>query len=90
MPDPGISQLPDWLSLRSRTHPDKLAIRDKDESITYSELNHRVRFAESQLTELGFAEGQILCVLAENSIEFAVLFHTAIRMKAPFVPSSGK
>ena len=55
MPDPGISQLPDWLSLRSRTHADKLAIRDKDESITYSELNHRVQFAESQLTELGFA-----------------------------------
>ena len=77
MPDPGISRLPDWLSLRSRTHADKLAIRDKDESITYSELNHRVQFAESQLAELGFAEGQILCVLAENSVEFAVLFHTA-------------
>ena len=90
MPDPGISQLPDWLSLRSRTHADKLAIRDKDESITYSELNHRVRFAESQLTELGFADGQILCVLAENSIEFAVLFHTAIRMKAPFVPLNSR
>ena len=53
---------------------------------TYSELHSRVETLASQLFALGVKKGSVIGTLIDNCAEWALLFWTAVRLDAIFMP----
>ena len=68
-----------WLNLgqmvkmNSKKFPKTFALKDKDRSLTYPELNKRVNMLSHSLLSLGLRKGDKFAVLLENSIEIEIL-----------------
>jgi feruloyl-CoA synthase len=57
------------LKVNAKKFPSTIAIKDKNRSFTYPELNKRVNKLAYSLLSLGLKKGDKVAVLLENSIE---------------------
>jgi acyl-CoA synthetase (AMP-forming)/AMP-acid ligase II len=74
-----------WLNLgqmvkmNAKKFPNHVAIKDKDRSFTYPELNKRVNKLAHSLLSLGLKKGDKFAVLLENSIEIVEAYLAAAK-----------
>jgi len=81
-----------WLNLsqmvkmNAKKFPNHIAIKDKDRSFTYTELNKRVNKLSHSLLTLGLEKGDKFAVLLENSIEIVEAYLAAAKTGLVVVP----
>ena len=78
-----LGDLPRRSALR---HPDKLAVVDGDQRLTFAALDRAVDGAASAMAEAGLAKGDRLALLCHNSWQFAVLDFATARIGVVLVP----
>ena len=66
-------------------YPDKIAIIDGEEKITYRELNRRSDAFAKRLMKLGIGEGDIVPIFAEKSINLIVSILGILKTKAAYL-----
>ena len=70
-----------WLSLRAQEAPDRAAIIGPDATVSYGELEQRVRAAAGGLQKLGLEKGDIVAVQLPNIDAFVVAFLAVYRLR---------
>ena len=70
----------------AETQRDKIALKYRDRSWTYTSLNHAVTVAAARLRALGLQSGDRFAVMGKNSDTFVVLFLAASRAGLVHVP----
>ena len=81
-----------WLNLgqmvkmNAKKYPNHIAIKDKDRSYTYPELNMRANKLANSLLSLGLEKGDKFAVLLENSIEIVEAYLAAAKTGLIVVP----
>lgn len=78
--------MPDWLAHRAMALPNGMALITPGMSVTYAELDERVRGFAGGLADLGVRAGDCVALLAGNSLDFAVAVHGVSRAGAVLVP----
>jgi cyclohexanecarboxylate-CoA ligase len=85
--------LPEWLRRRAAARPDDTAVvdvrPDRDEVVTWGELEERVERAAALLLDLGVGPGENVAYQLPNRTEFVVLSLAALRVGAvccPIIP----
>ena len=68
----------DWLAARSRSTPDRLAVRDQTEELSYGELHARAVSVAAGLAGEGVSAGDRVAIDVEPSVAHAVLLHGAL------------
>ncbi|MBA2523427.1 MAG: AMP-binding protein [Solirubrobacterales bacterium] len=68
----------DWLDHSARVHPDRLAVADREESLTYSELLTRAGRMAATLAEQGIGSGDPVAIDLPAGVGHAVALHGAI------------
>ncbi|MCI0495286.1 long-chain fatty acid--CoA ligase [candidate division KSB1 bacterium] len=79
----------DWVEKWSQYAPDKIALREHESarSLTYAQCNNVAnRLAARMMFELGLKKGDRVAILAENCLEFFMLFFTAQKTGIILVP----
>jgi len=74
--------LPNWLMQRAELTPNRLAIKQGSESISFETLYKRVQRQASLLANLGVQKGQHIGVLMKNSIEMIEVIHAIFSLGA--------
>jgi amino acid adenylation domain-containing protein len=69
-----------------RRLPDKTALVDGDERVTFGELHQRVHTLAAALRADGVRPGDRVLVFLESSVEFAVSVHAVLALGGVFVP----
>jgi len=72
--------------LNAKKFPNTVALKDKERSFTYPEVNIRVNRLSHSLMSLGLAKGDKVAVLLENSIEIVEMFLAAAKTGLVIVP----
>ena len=81
-----------WLNLgqmikmNTKKFPKNIALKEKDRSLTYSELNKRINKLSHSLLSLGLKKGDKFAVLLENSIEIVEAYLAAAKTGLIIVP----
>lgn len=78
--------IPSTLRATARRVPDAEAVKFRDFSCTYAELDAEVDRTARALSSLGLGLGDRLALMATNSDRFIVAFYAALRVGAVFVP----
>ena len=79
------------LSQWAAMQPDKLALRDENRDLSWSELEDRTARLAARLVETGLTRGQSVAILGTSSIEYALVFLAAVRaggVAAPLTTSA--
>ena len=66
--------------------PDALAFRCDDECVTYSQLAARVRISAAVLASVGVWQGDVVGILARNSLEYVEVMLATAYLGAIFMP----
>jgi O-succinylbenzoic acid--CoA ligase len=74
--------MPNWLKQRAELTPDRLAIKTKDEVLTFEDLHKRVQHRVRQLSLRGVKQGHHVAILMKNSIEMVEIIHAVMSMGA--------
>ncbi len=74
------------LTIAGSMVPDREALADPDERVTYSELQSRVNQLANALQSLGVGKGQNVGIMAVNSTKFVELYYASATIGATFVP----
>ncbi len=74
------------LKVLAKKYPDKPAIKDKERSFTYSQLNQRVNRLAHSLHSMGLKKKDRIGVLLENSIEIVELYLATAKTGIVIVP----
>ena len=74
------------LSVNAKKISDKIAFRDAERSVTYSELNKRVNRLANAFIESGLKKGDKVAVFMENSIEIVEVFMATAKTGIIIVP----
>jgi acyl-CoA synthetase (AMP-forming)/AMP-acid ligase II len=74
------------LKVNAKKFPHTIALKDKDRSLTYPELNKRVNRLAHSLLSLGLIKGDKVAVLLENSIEIIEIFLATAKTGLVIVP----
>jgi acyl-CoA synthetase (AMP-forming)/AMP-acid ligase II len=74
------------LKMNAKKFPNHIALKDKDISLTYPELNKRVNKLANSLLKLGLETGDKFAVLLENSIEIVEAYLAAAKTGLVVVP----
>jgi O-succinylbenzoic acid--CoA ligase len=79
-------QIPNWLEVAARSHPEKLALAFAEQRWTFADLRESVAAAAAVLaTARGEGAGRI-GILSANRPGVVFTVHAATRMSVPFVP----
>ena len=70
------------LARRAKTHPDRVAIVDRDRRVTYGELKTRIDRVAAGLDALGIEAGDVVTIQLPNWAEFAYVFFALERLGA--------
>ncbi len=70
----------------ARRYPDKIAIIDGAETLTFAEFDRRVERAAAALWDRGFRPGDRLALLSHNCWQYAVLAYATARAGVVLVP----
>ena len=68
------------LSERAEAHPDREAMYDRGERLTYGELRNRVERVAAKLQGLGIGRGDVVTIQLPNWMEFACTFFAVERV----------
>lgn len=71
---------------QAEKHPQWEAVRFRDQSLTYKELNIRMNKLANYLLNLGTRKGQMIAVYMERSIEMVVALYGILKAGAAYVP----
>lgn len=82
---PGI-ELPDWVDVAARNHPDKLALSFATDRWTFAELRRSVAAAAGNLTRARRDSTGRIGILSANRPGFVFAVHAATRLATPVVP----
>ena len=74
-----FGSLPAELSRLAAAQPEKPALRDGSNSVTWGELGSRVERIAAQLLEDGLEHGQSVAILGASSAAYALVFLAAVR-----------
>jgi acyl-CoA synthetase (AMP-forming)/AMP-acid ligase II len=74
------------LKMNARKFPNTVALKDKDRSFTYPELNQRVNRLANGLLSLGLNKGDKVAVFMENSIEIVEIYLATAKTGIVMVP----
>lgn len=74
------------LKLNAKKFPDTVALKDKDRSFTYPELNKRVNRLANGFSAIGLKKGDKVAVFMENSIEIVEVFLATSKTGIIIVP----
>jgi long-chain acyl-CoA synthetase len=74
------------LARAAAAHPDHVAIRLGDQSVTFAELDERSARVAGLLAERGFTRGDRVGVMMPNVAEFAALYYGVLRAGGVVVP----
>lgn len=74
------------VKLNAKKFPKTIALKDKNRSYTYSELNRRVNKLSHSLLSLGLKKGDKFAVLLENSVEIVEAYLAAAKTGLIIVP----
>ena len=72
----------------SKTHPQKLAIADSQQRLTWQALDIKLNQVANGLIQLGLAPNQRLAILGRNSVDYGLLFLGGLRAGLCIVPLS--
>ena len=78
--------LAQMVKLNAKKFPKKIALKDKDRSFYYPELNKRVNRLSHSLLSLGLKKGDKFAVLLENCIEIVEAYLAAAKTGLVIVP----
>jgi O-succinylbenzoic acid--CoA ligase len=81
-----IKSIPCPIREAAGTFPDRTALIDTHQSFTYHRLDDAIDSAVTHLRERGIAPGDIVAVLANNSISYAILFFAGFRLGFTLMP----
>src|SRR5690349_20965759 len=70
----------------ARSRPGKVAVVDRDERITYTDLWRRARGYAAALRRFGTKPGDAVAVLCPNVVEFPLAYYGALAAGATVVP----
>lgn len=88
-----MSEIPtDWLDHSARVHPERIALADAREELSYLELQRRARAVAAELAERGIGSGDPVAIDLPAGIPHAVALHGAILAGAvaQSLPPSGR
>jgi acyl-CoA synthetase (AMP-forming)/AMP-acid ligase II len=74
------------IKMNAKKYPKTVALKDKDRSFTYPELNTRVNKLAHSLLSLGLQKGDKFAVMLENSIEIVEAYLSAAKTGLVVVP----
>jgi acyl-CoA synthetase (AMP-forming)/AMP-acid ligase II len=83
--DHGFLSIPRGLAVNAKRFPDKIAVYDPDDRITYLELDRRVNQLAHGLKELGVGKGHHVAILFGNSITHLTALYAVARAGAAAV-----
>ena len=72
----------------SKTHPQKLAIADSQQRLTWQALDSKLNQVANALIQLGLEPNQRLGILGRNSVDYGLLFLGGLRAGLCIVPLS--
>ncbi|MCY4639954.1 MAG: AMP-binding protein [Chloroflexi bacterium] len=76
----------DFLTITAGSVPDRVAISDPSESVTYPEFLERAQRLAHALAELGVGKGHNVGVMSVNSAAFPEIYYATAMVGATFVP----
>ncbi|MHA2250715.1 MAG: o-succinylbenzoate--CoA ligase [Candidatus Kariarchaeaceae archaeon] len=76
----------DWLYSQVKTNPDKIALVIENLNLTYKELDSLVTNISLKLRTWGVKPTNKVVVLMENRLDYVILIHAILRLKAILVP----
>jgi O-succinylbenzoic acid--CoA ligase len=79
-------QIPNWLDVAARSHPDTCALSFNGHRWTFCELRRSVAAAAAVLSDARAESGGRIGILAANRPGVVFAIHAATRMSVPFVP----
>ena len=79
-------QIPDWLDVAARSHPDKLALSFAGRRWTFAELRGSVAATAAVLSDARAEGTGRIGILSANRLGVVFAVHAATRMSVPFVP----
>jgi amino acid adenylation domain-containing protein len=74
------------LASAARDHPDRIAVVDRDRTITYAELEERANRLAHLLIDLGVARGDRVGLYADKSLESVIAVHAVLKAGGAYVP----
>jgi len=81
-----VHQIPNWLEVAARSHPDKLALAFAGQRWTFADLEQSVAAAGELLSTTRAASAGRIGILSANRPGVVFTVHAATRMAVPFVP----
>ena len=63
----------EFLEISAEKYPDKIALKDETNSISYSKLLKNSKYVSNRLQKI-ISSGQIVSLLSENSIDFVIIY----------------
>lgn len=81
-----IKALPDVVRYRARERAERVALIEAETSRTYAQLHERSSAIANHLTRLGVKRGDIVGLLAKNSVEVFEIWFAAAKLGCAFAP----
>ncbi len=81
-----MSQMPNWLSARSKLSADRLALTNGQQTWSFGQLDRYVSQLATRMFHMGVRAGQRIAVLAESNMKIVAIIHALIQLGAVLVP----
>jgi O-succinylbenzoic acid--CoA ligase len=78
--------MPDWLRQRARLSPDRVALISDGEMLTYGDLDAHVDVTAACIRDEGVQPGELVALLGQNSLAYAIAIHAFARTGAVLMP----
>ena len=78
--------VPDWLHNRASISPDRIALESEGVRLTYRELDAAAAELSGGITQAGVKSGEVVALLAQNGVGFAMAVHAVARAGAVLMP----
>ncbi|KAB2570960.1 Nonribosomal peptide synthetase 5 [Lasiodiplodia theobromae] len=86
----GPETLAEAFELSLSQYPDQLAVEGLDRSLTYSELDAETRRVAKVLVQHGVKAGDIVCIIADGSVNWLLAIMSVVRTGAAYCPVDNK
>ena len=83
-------QMPNWLSKRAFLTPDRHALEDGHENVTFFELDARAKKTAGKISSLHVKDGDFVALLLENGIHTVEIIHALEYLGAVIVPLNNR
>lgn len=81
-----MTHVPDWLAHRAAVTPERFALSQGGERLTYAQLDDQASALAAWMADIGVAPGDAVALLLSNSLQSAIAIHAVSRAGAVVVP----